>query len=467
MIAPIILSGGSGTRLWPLSRKLYPKQFIDLVNDTTLFQDAILRLPKGVENPLIICNEEHRFLAAEQLRQINKESNGIILEPIGKNTAPAIALAALKFINNKEDPLLLVLSADHLIQNINAFHQSIKIAEKLAENNKLVTFGIVPDKAETGYGYIEADIDNKTNYYNIKSFTEKPNQADAKKYLDSGNYLWNSGMFMFKASIYLKELEKFEPEILSSCKKSCQTEYKDKDFIRLNNDEFYKCPEQSVDYAVMEHTQDGVVVPLDANWSDIGSWDALWDAKNKDKNGNVSEGDVILDNVKNTYTYSSNRLVSVIGTSDLVIVDTQDALLVADKKYSQNIKNIVNQLRKSNRSEADNHRKVFRPWGYYDSIDADDGFQAKRILVNPGAKLSLQKHKHRAEHWVVVKGVAKVTCGDKTFSLKENQSTYIPKGAVHRLENAEEIDLEIIEIQTGDYLGEDDIVRLKDDYLRD
>ena len=368
MIAPIILSGGSGTRLWPLSRKLYPKQFIDLVNDTTLFQDAILRLPKGVENPLIICNEEHRFLAAEQLRQINKESNGIILEPIGKNTAPAIALAALKFINNKEDPLLLVLSADHLIQNINAFHQSIKIAEKLAENNKLVTFGIVPDKAETGYGYIEADIDNKTNYYNIKSFTEKPNQADAQKYLDSGNYLWNSGMFMFKASIYLKELEKFEPEILASCKKSCQTEYKDKDFIRLNNDEFRQCPEQSVDYAVMEYTKDGMVVPLDANWSDIGSWNALWDAKNKDKKGNVSEGDVILDNVKNTYTYSSNRLVSVIGISDLVIVDTQDALLVADKKYSQNIKNIVNQLKKSNRSEADNHRKVFRPWGYYDTL---------------------------------------------------------------------------------------------------
>ena len=466
MIVPIILSGGSGTRLWPLSRKLHPKQFIDLVNDTTLFQDTILRLPKYVANPLIICNEEHRFLAAEQLRQINKESNGIILEPIGKNTAPAIALAALKFVNNGEDPLLLVLSADHLIQNINTFHQSIKIAEKLAEKDKLVTFGIVPDKAETGYGYIKANIDNTADYYKIQSFTEKPNQEDAQKYLDSGNYLWNSGMFMFKASVYLQELEKFEPEILSSCKKSCQTEYKDKDFIRLNNDEFYQCPEQSVDYAVMEYTKDGVVVPLDANWSDIGSWNALWDAKNKDKDGNVSEGDVILDGVKNTYTYSSNRLVSVIGISDLVIVDTQDALLVADKKYSQNIKNIVNQLKKNNRPEADNHRKVFRPWGYYDSIDADDGFQVKRILVNPGAKLSLQKHEHRAEHWVVVKGVAKVTCGDKTFSLKENQSTYIPKGEVHRLENTEEIDLEIIEIQTGDYLGEDDIIRLEDDYQR-
>ena len=466
MIVPIILSGGSGTRLWPLSRKLHPKQFIDLVNDTTLFQDTILRLPKDAANPLIICNEEHRFLAAEQLRQINKESNGIILEPIGRNTAPAIALAALKFVNNGEDPLLLVLSADHLIQNIDAFHQSIKVAEKLAENNKLVTFGIVPDKAETGYGYIKANIDNTADYYKIQSFTEKPNEEDAKKYLDSGNYLWNSGMFMFKASIYLQELEKFEPEILASCKKSCQTEYKDKDFIRLNNDEFRQCPEQSIDYGVMEHTDGAMVVPLDANWSDIGSWDALWNAKNKDKNGNVSEGDVILDEVKNTYAYSSNRLVSVIGVSDLVIIDTQDALLVADKKYSQNIKNIVNQLKQDSRSEVDNHRKVFRPWGYYDSIDADNGFQVKRILVNPGAKLSLQKHEHRAEHWVVVKGVAKVTCGDKTFSLKENQSTYIPKGEVHRLENQEGIDLEIIEIQTGDYLGEDDIIRLEDDYQR-
>jgi len=466
MIAPIILSGGSGTRLWPLSRKLHPKQFINLVNDTTLFQDTILRLPEDVADPLIICNEDHRFLAAEQLRQIHKNSNGIILEPIGKNTAPAIALAALKFVNNGEDPLLLVLSADHLIQDTDVFHQSIKIAEKLAEKDKLVTFGIVPNKAETGYGYIQADINNTSDSYNIQSFTEKPNQEDAQKYLDSGNYLWNSGMFMFKASIYLQELEKFEPEILTSCKKSCQTEYKDKDFIRLNNDEFRQCPEQSIDYGVMEHTEGAMVVPLDANWSDIGSWDALWDAKNKDSNGNVSEGDVILNGVKNTYIYSSNRLVSAIGVSDLVIVDTQDALLIADKNHSQNIKNIVNQLKKENRSEAENHRKVLRPWGYYDSIDADDGFQVKRILVNPGAKLSLQKHQHRAEHWVVVKGVATITRGDDVFVLKENQSTYIPKGEVHRLENTEETDLEIIEIQTGDYLGEDDIIRLEDDYQR-
>ena len=477
MIVPIILSGGSGTRLWPLSRKLHPKQFIDLVNDTTLFQDTILRLPKDAANPLIICNEEHRFLAAEQLRQIDKESNGIILEPIGRNTAPAIALAALKFINNGEDPLLLVLSADHLIQNIDAFHQSIKVAEKLAENNKLVTFGIVPDKAEIGYGYIQAQPENdEFSVMNVECFKEKPDFKSAEEYLKENSTLrdknlpiawyWNSGMFMFKASIYLQELEKFEPEILASCKKSCQTEYKDKDFIRLNNDEFRQCPEQSIDYGVMEHTEGAMVVPLDANWSDIGSWDALWDAKNKDSNGNVSKGDVILNGVKNTYTYSSNRLVSAIGVSDLVIVDTQDALLIADKNHSQNIKDIVNQLKKENRSEAENHRKVLRPWGYYDSIDVDDGFQVKRILVNPGAKLSLQKHQHRAEHWVVVKGIATITRGDDVFVLKENQSTYIPKGEVHRLENTEEIDLEIIEIQTGDYLGEDDIIRLEDDYQR-
>ncbi|MDC1165353.1 mannose-1-phosphate guanylyltransferase/mannose-6-phosphate isomerase [Candidatus Thioglobus sp.] len=466
MIVPIILSGGSGTRLWPLSRKFHPKQFINLVNDTTLFQDTILRLPKGVADPLIICNEDHRFLAAEQLRQINKKSNSIILEPIGKNTAPAIALAALKFINNAEDPLLLVLSADHLIKNTEAFHQSIKVAEKLAEKNKLVTFGIVPDKAETGYGYIKANIDNTADYYSIQSFTEKPNQEDAKKYLDSGNYLWNSGMFMFKASVYLQELKKFEPKIYTACKKSCKNEYKDKDFIRLNNDEFIQCPEQSVDFAVMEHTKNGVVIPLDADWSDIGSWDALWHIKGKDSNGNVSEGDVILDQVENTYAYSSSRLVSVIGVSNLVIIDTQDALLVTDKKYAQNIKNIVNQLKKENRSETENHRKVLRPWGYYDSIDANTGFQVKRILVNPGAKLSLQKHRYRAEHWVVVKGVATITRGNDTFTLKENQSTYISKGEVHRLENQGKTNLEIIEIQTGDYLGEDDIIRLKDDYKR-
>ena len=466
MIVPVILSGGSGTRLWPLSRKLHPKQFINLVNETTLFQDTILRLPEDVAEPLIICNEEHRFLAAEQLREIGKKTKGIILEPEGRNTAPAVALAALQFINKGEDPILLVLSADHLIKNIEAFHQSITIASELAENNKLITFGVVPDKAETGYGYIEANINNTDDYYSIKSFTEKPSQKNAKKYLDSVNYLWNSGMFMFKASVYLSELEKFEPEILSACKKSCTTENIDSDFIRIDNDAFHQCPNESIDYAVMEHTKNGVVVPLDANWSDVGSWSSLWDIKTKDNNDNVSEGDVFLEDVKNTYTYSSNRLVSVIGVSNLVIVDTQDALLVADKQQTHNIKKIVARLNNDKRSEVDNHRKVFRPWGYYDSVDSGEGFQVKRIVVNSGAKLSLQKHKYRAEHWVVVKGVALVTCGDKVFELVENQSTYIPQGSLHRLENHQDIPLEIIEIQTGSYLGEDDIIRFEDDYQR-
>jgi mannose-1-phosphate guanylyltransferase len=466
MIVPVILSGGSGTRLWPLSRKLHPKQFINLVNETTLFQDTILRLPEGVSEPLIICNEEHRFLAAEQLREINKKTKGIILEPEGKNTAPAIALAALKFINTGEDPILLVLSADHLIKNIKAFHQSITVARELAENDKLITFGIVPDKAETGYGYIEANINNIDTYYSIKSFTEKPNKKNAKKYLNSGNYLWNSGMFMFKASVYLNELEKFEPEILSTSKKSCITENIDSDFIRINNDTFRQCPNKSIDYAVMERTKNAVVVPLDAYWSDVGSWSSLWDVKTKDNNDNVSEGDVVLEDVKNTYTYSSNRLVSVIGVSNLVIVDTQDALLVADKQQTHNIKKIIERLQNDKRSEVDSHRKVFRPWGYYDSVDSGEGFQVKRIVVNSGAKLSLQKHQKRSEHWVVVKGVALVTCGDKVFELVENQSTYIPQGSLHRLENHQDIPLEIIEIQTGSYLGEDDIIRLEDDYHR-
>ena len=466
MIVPVILSGGSGTRLWPLSRKLLPKQFINLVNETTLFQDTILRLPEDLAEPLIICNKEHRFLAAEQLREIGKKTKGIILEPEGRNTAPAVALAALQFINKGEDPILLVLSADHLIKNIEAFHQSITIANELAENNKLITFGVVPDKAETGYGYIEANINNTDDYYSIKSFTEKPSQKNAKKYLDSDNYLWNSGMFMFKASVYLSELEKFEPEILSACKKSCIIENIDSDFIRIDNDAFHQCPNESIDYAVMEHTKNGVVVPLDANWSDVGSWSSLWDIKTKDNNDNVSEGDVFLEDVKNTYTYSSNRLVSVIGVSNLVIVDTQDALLVADKQQTHNIKKIVERLQNDRRSEVENHRKVFRPWGYYDSVDSGEGFQVKRIVVNSGEKLSLQKHQNRSEHWVVVKGVALVTCGDKVFELVENQSTYIPQGSLHRLENHQDIPLEIIEIQTGSYLGEDDIIRLEDDYQR-
>jgi mannose-1-phosphate guanylyltransferase len=466
MIVPVILSGGSGTRLWPLSRTLYPKQFLDLVDETTLFQDTILRLPKALEKPLVICNEEQRFLAAEQLRQIQVEPNGIILEPEGKNTAPAIALAALKLKERGDDPLLLVLPADHLIQDITAFHKSITVAEHLAMSDKLVTFGIMPNKTETGYGYIEIDKNEPNDYFNIKSFKEKPNMKDAQKFISSGNYLWNSGMFMFKSSTYLNELKKFEPYILKACKKAFETEYKDLDFIRLNNNEFFKCPNKSIDYAVMEKTDKSLVVPLNANWSDIGSWEALFNSKEKDIDGNVYQGDVLLDNVKNTFAYSSNRLVTITGVSDLIVVDTQDALLVSNRNNAQNIKNIVSILKNNNRPETENHRKVFRPWGYYDCIDSDLGFQVKRILVNPGAKLSLQKHQYRAEHWVIVKGVASITFKDKVFNLVENQSTYIPKNEIHRLENKEKIPLEIIEIQTGSYLGEDDIIRLEDDYQR-
>jgi mannose-1-phosphate guanylyltransferase len=466
MIVPVILSGGSGTRLWPLSRKLHPKQFINLVNETSLFQDTIIRLPNGFSDPLIVCNEEHRFLAAEQLREIDKKTSGIILEPEGRNTAPAIAVSALKLVANNQDPIMLILPADHLIKNIKMFHHSIKVAKSLAKDDKLVTFGILPDKPETGYGYIEADLNNDKTYYKIKSFTEKPSYKNAQKYLDSGKYLWNSGMFMFKASVYLKELEKFEPQILSACKQSYKTEHIDSDFIRIDNNAFRKCSSKSVDHAVMERTKNATVVKLDANWSDVGSWSSLWEAKNKDENHNVSEGDVELEDVKNTYTYSSNRLVSVVGVSNKVIVDTHDALLVADKKKTNNIQKIITRVQNDCRSEAVSHRKVHRPWGYYDSVDRGEGFLVKRIIVNPKSKLSLQSHKYRAEHWVVVKGIALVTCDERVFELNKNQSTYIPQGSLHRLENRQDTPLEIIEIQTGNYLEEDDIMRQEDEYQR-
>ena len=467
MIVPVILAGGSGTRLWPLSRTLHPKQFIELIGKTTLFQEAVLRLPQYIGDPLVVCNEEHRFLAAEQLRQIDRLASSIILEPVGKNTAPAIAMAALKSIKNNENVILLVLSADHLIQDVKKFHQAIEFAKKQAEQNKLVTFGITPNKVETRYGYIRVNTLQDENYFNIDKFVEKPDYETAQRYVGSGDYFWNSGMFMFKASVYLDELDKYEPEILSACRRSCQTEFHDLDFVRLNKDEFLRCPSQSIDYAVMEKTKDAVMVELDASWNDVGSWSALWDSQPKDVNNNLISGDVILNEVNNSYVHStSNRLVSAIGVSNLVIVDTQDAILVADKSQDQLVKNIVQNLQNSKRSECDHHRTVFRPWGHYDSIDIEDNFIVKRILVNPRSRLSLQKHQYRAEHWVVVKGHAKVTCDDKVFKLEENQSTYIPLGVVHRLENVGNIPLEVIEIQTGERLNEDDIIRLEDDYKR-
>ncbi|MDA7441022.1 mannose-1-phosphate guanylyltransferase/mannose-6-phosphate isomerase [Candidatus Pseudothioglobus singularis] len=466
-MVPVVLAGGSGTRLWPLSRRLHPKQFIELIGENTLFQEAVLRLPESIEDLLVICNEDHRFLAAEQLRQINRSSSSIILEPVGKNTAPAITIAAIKSIKGNENAILLVLSSDHLIKDVKKFHQAIESAKKHAENNKLVTFGIVPNKVETGYGYIEADVSQDKDYCNINEFVEKPDYKTAQKYLDSGKYFWNSGMFMFKASVFLEELEKYEPEILNICKKSYQNEYHDLDFIRLNDEEFLKCPSQSIDYAVMERTKNAVMVRLDADWRDVGSWSALSDSQPKDQNNNLIVGEAILKKVNNSYIHStSKRLVSAIGVSDLIIVDTEDALLVTNKEHVQHIKDIVKQIRDSNRPESDQHRVVFRPWGYYDSIDNGNGFHVKRILVNSGAKLSLQKHEYRAEHWVVVKGKAQVTCGKKTFQLVENQSTYIPLGEVHRLENIGSTPLEIIEIQTGEYIGEDDITRIDDAYGR-
>ena len=467
MIIPIVLSGGSGTRLWPLSRKLYPKQFLKLIDKThTVFQNTFIRLPINLSNPIVVCNEEHRFLAAEQLREIGIVPKNIILEPFAKNTAPAIALAAFQLIANDEDPILLVLPADHIIDDVEKFHDSIKIAQNLAKKNKLVTFGIEPNKPETGYGYIEVDFKKKSKYYNIKSFVEKPGIEDAHSLFKSGNYLWNSGMFMFKASIFLSELKRFEPEIYISCKKSIKKSIPDLHFIRIDNKSFFNCPEKSIDYAVMEQTTNAMTIPLKINWADIGSWKSLIEHKTKDSYGNVFDGDIVEDNVINTYAYSSERLITLSGVSDLIVIDTKDALLVIDKNNIDEIKNLVQKLKIQNRQELDEHKKIYRPWGNYNVIDKGEGFQSKRIMVNPGSKISLQKHRFRAEHWIIVSGIATITCGNKTFQLKENESTFIPKGETHRLENKEVAPLEIIEVQTGEYLNEDDIIRIEDDYNR-
>ncbi|EOK4460459.1 mannose-1-phosphate guanylyltransferase/mannose-6-phosphate isomerase [Escherichia coli] len=467
MIIPIIMAGGSGTRLWPLSRSLYPKQFLSLINENSLLQETLKRLD-GLNclPPVIVSNNEHRFIVAEQLRQFGVDDFQIILEPVGRNTAPAVALAALKSLELHGDHHMLVLAADHAIQDIEAFHAAVLAAEQESVDNKLVTFGIVPTKPETGYGYIKKGEQVKNSVFKVNSFVEKPDLETAKNYLEQKCYLWNSGMFMFKASVYLDELKKFRPDILAACKESLSSASTDLDFIRLNSDVFAECSDESIDYAVMEKTQDCVVIPLDADWSDIGSWTSLWEISEKDEHENVSHGDVINYNSRNNYIYSEGSLISTVGVNNLIIVQTKDALLVAQQDNVQDIKKIVEILKKQKRSEHISHREVYRPWGRYDSVERGDRYQVKRITVKPGECLSTQMHHHRAEHWVVVAGTAKVTCGERTFFVTENESTFIPIGTVHTLENPGKIPLEVIEIQSGVYLGDDDIVRLSDKYGR-
>ncbi|WP_218353055.1 mannose-1-phosphate guanylyltransferase/mannose-6-phosphate isomerase [Alteromonas lipotrueiana] len=463
---PVILAGGTGSRLWPKSRAALPKQFLALTSEQTMLQETLSRL-HGVDasHPIVICNEAHRFLVAEQLRQQNVTHGGILLEPVGRNTAPAIALAALHALQSDADETLLVLAADHLIKDSQAFHIAIEKAQKLANAGYLVTFGIVPDGPNTGYGYIKAGQELETGMI-VAEFVEKPDAETAQKYVDSGNYLWNSGMFMFKASRFLEELEKHNPEMLAICKKAIESESQDLDFIRIDADIFATCPDDSIDYAVMEKTSKAAMVPLDAGWSDVGSWSSLWETAEKDENGNAVIGDAILENVKNSYVNAEGRLISVIGLDNVVVVETKDAIMVAHKDKAQDIKNVVNKLKREQRPEYQFHREVFRPWGSYDSIDSGARFQVKRITVKPGEKLSVQMHHHRAEHWIVVSGTASVTVGEKTTMVTENESTYIPIGEVHALENPGKIPLELIEVQSGAYLGEDDIVRFSDRYGR-
>lgn len=469
---PIILSGGSGSRLWPLSRKKRPKQFLPVIDDNTLFQSTVLRLDslKDIENPMIVCNEAHRFMVAEELRQLGKSHQGIILEPVARNTAPAIALAALRLLKkNKKDDLLLVLPADHVIADIDAFQNAVLKAKSVAEKGYLVTFGIVATHPETGYGYIQKSsksISDLIGAFPVERFVEKPEESQAKGYLNEGGYYWNSGMFVFKASRFLEELERYQPELVEVCQKSIDRAENDLDFIRIDKNDFSACESISADYAVMEKTSRAAVVPLDARWSDVGVWSAVWEIGKKDKSGNVVRGEAVIQQSNNNIVYAEKSLVALLGVDDLIVINTQDALLVAHKDEAQSVKNIVDQLKNNNRKEVVEHREVDRPWGTYDRIDGGERFQVKRITVKPGAKLSLQKHHHRAEHWIVVTGTAEVTCGDKTFLLTENQSTYIPLGAIHQLINPGKVPLELIEVQSGSYLREDDIVRIKDQYGR-
>jgi mannose-1-phosphate guanylyltransferase/mannose-6-phosphate isomerase len=467
MLVPVILSGGAGTRLWPLSRELYPKQLLPLISKQTMLQETVLRL-QGLEiaAPTVVANEAHRFLVAEQLREIGCTPQSIVLEPEGRNTAPAIALAAHAALAADEgDSLLLVLPADHLIRNVAAFHTAIEVATNAARDGALVTFGIVPDRPETGYGYIRRGLPLGETY-RIAEFVEKPDLARAQSYVASGEYYWNGGMFLFRARRYLEELERFAPDIASVCRTSFASARRDLDFTRIDAAMFASCRSESIDYAVMEETEDAVVVPLDAGWSDIGSWSSLHEACEHDPHGNALRGDVIVEDTHDSYIYSESRLVATVGLRDHVVVETKDAVLVAPKHRVREVRKLVDRLKADRRYEHALHREVFRPWGSYDSIDRGQRFEVKRLVIKPGGLLSLQMHHHRAEHWVVVTGTARITRGDETFLLEENQSTNIPIGVRHRIENPGRIPLHIIEVRSGTYLGEDDIVRFDDLYGR-
>jgi mannose-1-phosphate guanylyltransferase / mannose-6-phosphate isomerase len=464
---PVILSGGSGSRLWPLSRGQYPKQFLPLVTENTMLQETVLRLDgmDGIQAPIAVCNENHRFMVAEQLWEVDAKPSAIILEPVGKNTAPAVAVAALAAPS--EEDILLVLPADHVIDNTIAFQDAVEQAKELAAEDYLVTFGIVPTGPETGYGYIKRSNTKISHAFAVSAFVEKPDLEKAVQYVESGEYFWNSGMFVFKAKRYLQELEKFNPEMLAACRKAFAQAKVDMDFIRLDKADFSACPADSIDYAVMEKTDQAMVIPLAAGWNDVGSWSALWEVAEKDAAGNAIKGDVMTYDVSNSYLHSEKKLVAAIGVDNLVVVETDDAVMVAPKNRVQEVKEIVSQLKKDKRREAEIHRKVYRPWGHFDSVDDGERHQTKRIVVKPGARLSLQMHHHRAEHWIVVKGTALVTIANKKRLLTENESTYISLGTVHSLENPGVIPLEMVEVQSGSYLGEDDIVRFDDQYGRE
>ncbi|MDH1009856.1 mannose-1-phosphate guanylyltransferase/mannose-6-phosphate isomerase [Pseudomonas nicosulfuronedens] len=466
---PVILSGGSGSRLWPLSRKQYPKQFLALTGEHTLFQQTLERLVfEGMEPPVVVSNQEHRFIVQEQLEALSLKTQSILLEPFGRNTAPAVAIAAMKLMAEGRDELLLILPADHVIEDQRAFQRALALATNAAEKGEMVLFGVPADRPETGYGYIKSGDERglPDGVIRVERFVEKPDEARAQQFVEEGGYFWNSGMFLFRASRFLEELKKHDADIYDTCLLALERSQHDGDLINIDAATFECCPDNSIDYAVMEKTRRACVVPLAAGWNDVGSWSSIWEVHDKDVNGNVTMGDVVVHDSHNCLVHGNGKLVSVVGLEDIVVVETKDAMMIAHKDHVQDVKKVVNQLDAAGRSETQNHCQVYRPWGSYDSVDMGGRFQVKHITVKPGARLSLQMHHHRAEHWIVVSGTAQVTCDDNTFLLTENQSTYIPIASVHRLANPGKIPLEIIEVQSGSYLGEDDIERLEDVYGR-